>query len=236
MRKLKKNIIPLVRRYAPESYEFGKFSHASDVWSFGITLWEMYSRGQVPYGEETPGFKATEMINNGERLSKPNDCPLDVYQIMLGCWNFHPQNRPTFEFLIKFFRRKHDITNQSLATTECEYICINDLSPENNTKQKEHRKPAQHLVINPEQLTIQNEIGQGSFGKVYKAELTYEGSECSIKVAVKTLSLKSDAEFRSEFLNEFVIMLKLNHPSIVSSILICSLLTLGFVFFNHRKL
>jgi tyrosine-protein kinase len=37
--------------YAPESYNYGTFSHKSDVWSFGVTIWEMYSFGEVPYGE-----------------------------------------------------------------------------------------------------------------------------------------------------------------------------------------
>lgn len=91
-----------IKWYAPESFDYGTFSHASDVWSFGVTLWEMYSFGQPPYGELL-GSVVIELIKKAQRLSKPDKCPDNVYRIMENCWNYEPKERPTFRYLAEFF-------------------------------------------------------------------------------------------------------------------------------------
>ncbi|CRL05353.1 CLUMA_CG018196, isoform B [Clunio marinus] len=87
--------------YAPENF-FGTFSHASDVWSFGITLWEIYSKGQSPYGDLS-GSEVNELIEKGQRLAKPEQCPDDIYKIMTDCWQYRDRMRPNFQFLARFF-------------------------------------------------------------------------------------------------------------------------------------
>jgi tyrosine-protein kinase len=85
-----------VKWYAPESVNFGTFSSFSDVWSYGVTLWEMFSYGDHPYGDLT-GTQVLEMVEErGYRLSRPKACPGAVYDIMLLCWSLEPTNRPTF--------------------------------------------------------------------------------------------------------------------------------------------
>ncbi|KAF5281211.1 hypothetical protein FQR65_LT14826 [Abscondita terminalis] len=96
--------------YAPESYNFGTFSHASDVWSFGITLWEMYTYGMQPYGDRK-GRDVTAAVDNGERLLCPKDCPKNVYDIMLRCWAYESEKRPTFSQLLEEFSAEPEYTN-----------------------------------------------------------------------------------------------------------------------------
>ncbi|XP_039602886.1 non-receptor tyrosine-protein kinase TNK1 [Polypterus senegalus] len=84
---------------APESLKVGTFSHASDVWMFGVTLWEMFSYCQEPW----LGMMGREILlridREGERLERPQDCPLEMYSIMRQCWTHNPQSRPTFAIL-----------------------------------------------------------------------------------------------------------------------------------------
>ena len=91
-----------VKWYAPESVYYGTFSHSSDVWSYGITLWEMFSFGEQPYGEKN-GQEVLQILEEGKRLSSPNCCPENTYTLMNQCWNYDPKLRPSFGQLYGIF-------------------------------------------------------------------------------------------------------------------------------------
>nr|DBA23373.1 TPA: hypothetical protein GDO54_014290 [Pyxicephalus adspersus] len=72
-----------------------RYSSESDVWSFGILLWETFSLGVCPY----PGMtnqQAREQVEKGYRMSAPQKCPEEVFRIMQRCWEYKPENRPKF--------------------------------------------------------------------------------------------------------------------------------------------
>eukprot|EP01119_Soliformovum_irregulare_P001421 TRINITY_DN11129_c0_g1_i1.p1 TRINITY_DN11129_c0_g1~~TRINITY_DN11129_c0_g1_i1.p1 ORF type:complete len:459 (+),score=121.35 TRINITY_DN11129_c0_g1_i1:68-1444(+) len=80
--------------------EGAESSIKTDVWSFGVVMWEIFSYGQVPYGE-TPTKELIRKIPAGERLSAPAGCPTSVFSIMQSCWAMDPNQRPTFSKITK---------------------------------------------------------------------------------------------------------------------------------------
>lgn len=99
-----------LRWYAPESFNYGTFSHASDVWSFGVTLWEMFSYGAQPFGDRK-GTDVIQAIEKGERLQQPERCPEHIYKIIERCWAYQANERPTFDELLDIFRTDTEYTN-----------------------------------------------------------------------------------------------------------------------------
>jgi serine/threonine protein kinase len=77
-----------------EVLKFGKYSTASDVWAFGVTLWELFSLGAQPYAGST-NAEASELVLSGKRLTKPDRCPEAVFAIMLRCWQEKTKERPS---------------------------------------------------------------------------------------------------------------------------------------------
>nr|XP_046161117.1 tyrosine-protein kinase Fer-like isoform X1 [Oncorhynchus gorbuscha]XP_046161119.1 tyrosine-protein kinase Fer-like isoform X1 [Oncorhynchus gorbuscha]XP_046161120.1 tyrosine-protein kinase Fer-like isoform X1 [Oncorhynchus gorbuscha]XP_046161121.1 tyrosine-protein kinase Fer-like isoform X1 [Oncorhynchus gorbuscha] len=85
---------------APEALNYGRYSSESDVWSFGILLWETFSLGVCPY----PGMtnqQAREQVEKDYRMSCPTKCPEEIYKVMQKCWEYKPENRPKFADLQK---------------------------------------------------------------------------------------------------------------------------------------
>ncbi|KAG7508044.1 tyrosine-protein kinase FRK [Solea senegalensis] len=87
-----------VKWTAPEAIHDNKFSIKSDVWSFGVLLYEIMTFGQMPY----PGmsnFQVVQKVPLGHRMPRPPNCPQVMYDIMMDCWKKDEHERPTFETL-----------------------------------------------------------------------------------------------------------------------------------------
>ncbi|XP_021368719.1 tyrosine-protein kinase PR2-like isoform X1 [Mizuhopecten yessoensis] len=82
---------------APECINYLKFTSASDVWAFGVTMWELFSYGLQPWASMT-GQQILEAIDtpSGQRLDRPDLCPKEYYDLMCKCWDHDSAKRPTF--------------------------------------------------------------------------------------------------------------------------------------------
>nr|XP_015814408.2 macrophage-stimulating protein receptor [Nothobranchius furzeri]XP_015814410.2 macrophage-stimulating protein receptor [Nothobranchius furzeri]XP_054586511.1 macrophage-stimulating protein receptor [Nothobranchius furzeri] len=88
-----------VKWMAIESLQTQKFTTKSDVWSYGILLWELLTRGASPYPDVDP-YDITYYLLQGRRLPQPQYCPDTLYSVMLTCWNPDPECRPSFRSLV----------------------------------------------------------------------------------------------------------------------------------------
>ncbi|XP_073986390.1 protein tyrosine kinase 2 Fak isoform X3 [Rhodnius prolixus] len=87
-----------IKWMAPESINFRRFTTASDVWMFGVCMWEILTLGVKPF----QGVRNNEVIgklDNGERLPLPHGCPPRLYSLMVQCWEYEPSKRPSFNHL-----------------------------------------------------------------------------------------------------------------------------------------
>uniref|UniRef100_A0A5F8A7T2 Tyrosine-protein kinase n=2 Tax=Macaca TaxID=9539 RepID=A0A5F8A7T2_MACMU len=90
-----------IRWTAPEAALFGRFTIKSDVWSFGILLTELITKGRIPY----PGMskrEVLEQVEQGYHMPCPPGCPASLYEAMEQTWRLDPEERPTFEYLQSF--------------------------------------------------------------------------------------------------------------------------------------
>ncbi|XP_069574080.1 tyrosine-protein kinase Tec isoform X1 [Brachyistius frenatus] len=82
----------------PEVFNFCKHSSKSDVWSFGVLMWEVFTQGQMPF-EQSPNHEVVTLITQGHRLYRPKMASPTIYDIMQLCWHERPEERPSFSQL-----------------------------------------------------------------------------------------------------------------------------------------
>ncbi|MED6273967.1 Ephrin type-A receptor 4 [Characodon lateralis] len=109
-----------IRWTAPEAIAYRKFTSASDVWSYGIVMWEVMSYGERPYWDMS-NQDVIKAIDEGYRLPPPMDCPVALHQLMLDCWQRERADRPKFgqivNMLDKLIRNPNTLKRTGGETT-----------------------------------------------------------------------------------------------------------------------
>ncbi|XP_017858056.1 PREDICTED: platelet-derived growth factor receptor alpha isoform X8 [Drosophila arizonae] len=129
-----------IKWLALESLSDHVFSTYSDVWSFGIVLWELFSLSKVPYPGIDPNQELFNKLNDGYRMEKPPYANQEIYEIMLECWRKSPESRPLFNVLE---RRFADMLGEDVAN---HYLDLNDPYMRSNTEYMKNR-PTDYLSL-----------------------------------------------------------------------------------------
>ncbi|KAG8193693.1 hypothetical protein JTE90_024054 [Oedothorax gibbosus] len=110
-RKEGEGLMP-VRWMAPESLVYGIFTCQSDVWAFGVILWEVMTLGMQPYPARS-NLEVLHYVRHGGILEKPENCPEELHQIMQACWTFEAEARPSFHQSLRSLKELHRLTPSS---------------------------------------------------------------------------------------------------------------------------
>ncbi|XP_072220857.1 ALK tyrosine kinase receptor [Leuresthes tenuis] len=105
-----------VKWMPPEAFMEGIFTSKTDIWSFGVLLWEIFSLGYMPYPSRS-NQEVLEFVTNGGRMDPPKNCPGPVYRIMTQSWQHQPEDRPNFSTILEridYCLQDPDVVNMPL--------------------------------------------------------------------------------------------------------------------------
>ncbi|XP_072305939.1 protein-tyrosine kinase 2-beta-like [Eucyclogobius newberryi] len=103
-----------IKWMAPESINFRRFTSASDVWMFGVCVWQVFSLAQQPFFWLENG-QVINQLESGVRLPKPDMCSQDLYLLLTDCWAYEPHRRPTFMHLVCSLSELHRLEKEQEA-------------------------------------------------------------------------------------------------------------------------
>ena len=81
----------------------------ADVWSYGVTAWEVFSKAEIPYADIPVNHLVIDAIRRGERLKAPKGCPARVFALMASCWQVKLDDRPSFARLVELLKRERPL-------------------------------------------------------------------------------------------------------------------------------
>ncbi|NP_038874.3 tyrosine-protein kinase transmembrane receptor ROR2 precursor [Mus musculus] len=148
--KLMGNSLLPIRWMSPEAVMYGKFSIDSDIWSYGVVLWEVFSYGLQPYCGYS-NQDVVEMIRSRQVLPCPDDCPAWVYALMIECWNEFPSRRPRFKDIHSRLRSWGNLSNYNSSaqtsgasnTTQTSSLSTSPVSNVSNARYMAPKQKAQ---------------------------------------------------------------------------------------------
>ena len=198
---------PYLERYrwaAKECLQYNKASNKSDVWSFGVILWEVVSRGARPFENKTEN-EVRKSILNDIKLMRPHSCAQELYDLMMNCWKEIAEDRPTFTEIEEII--------QSISEP-----FRDDSEHETSFSLKLLSTVSSIYSIDASRLALQHKVlGIGLFGSIKQGfyylpdDNTYE-----TQVSLKTIQYPDDVlEATTAFVHEFDILSKLRHENIV---------------------
>ncbi|XP_069509872.1 receptor tyrosine-protein kinase erbB-3 isoform X2 [Ambystoma mexicanum] len=154
-----------IKWMALESIHFGKYTHQSDVWSYGVTVWEMMMFGAEPYA----GVRLSEvpdLLEKGERLSQPQICTIEVYMVMVKCWMIDENIRPTFKELANEFTR--------MARDPPRYLVVKRESRSHSTTL--NGETLAETVLYDEEMEMESDLEEEEVNSLFNVSMNYPSS------------------------------------------------------------
>ena len=216
--------LPL-RWMAPESYTDGSWDLRSDVWMFGVLLWEIFSLGEQPW-KDLPNSHVIQNIQRRAKLDQPTNCPNEFYyDIMLSCWRIDPFARIDGAAILRTARQ---YTSENMArdgrlslswpvpTTPALVpdTLLLDLGFDIHSSQSD--KIMSELEVSLSSIEIGDILGQGAFGSVSRGKVLKEGRIAD--VAIKSMRGGSTSEAQRKFADEARLFAMLHHNNIVKCV------------------